>query len=124
MACKIAVLKDNLGRKRKFDCLKACNVTDSLGAAVETVGGHYLVLVILDRDKDDADIVSLTSPWVIINPAFDSSDEDSSPYINHPKFDRKFNLDLSNLSIIDETTDNAMLGRVSLEAGHMIISAF
>ncbi|UUO22825.1 hypothetical protein FGD67_06215 [Colwellia sp. M166] len=102
MACKIAVLKDNLGKKRKFDCLKAYNVTDSLGAAVEPVGGHYLVLVILDRDKDDADIISLTSPWVIINPTFDASDEDSSPYISHPEFDRKFNVDLSNLSITDD----------------------
>ena len=28
------------------------------------------------------------------------------------------------LSIIDESTDNAILGRVSFEAGHIIISAF
>ncbi len=102
MACKIAVLKDDLGRKRKFDCVKAYKVTGSLGAAVEPVGGHYLVLVILDRDKDDADIALLTSPWVIINPEFDASDESSSPYINHHEFDRKFNVDLSGFQIKDD----------------------
>jgi hypothetical protein len=92
MACKIAVLRQDTGRKNRGDCVKAYNINDYLGSAVEPKGGSYVVVEVSDCDKDHETIKKLVAPWVIINSDFNANDESSSPYAEHSTFDRKFHL--------------------------------
>lgn len=92
MACKIAVLRQDINRKMRGDCVRAYSITDYLGAAVEPQGGPYVVIEVSDCDKEHETIKKLVANWVIINPDFDANDENSNPYKEHATLDRKFYL--------------------------------
>jgi hypothetical protein len=84
MACKIAVLRRDSGRKWRGDCVAAFDIEKYLGNAVEPQGGAYVVIEVNDCDKENETIQQLVAEWNV------SSTEE---FIAHAEFDREYYLE-------------------------------
>lgn len=92
MACKIAVLRQDSGRKRRGDCVQVFDIDYYLGKAVEPKGGMYVVIEVSDCEKENETMQQLTEEWALINPVYNLNNENSEQYIYHETRDRKYYL--------------------------------
>ena len=92
MPCKIAVLRQATERSPIGDCIEAFDISAYLGDAVEHVGGMYVIIEVSDCEKDNDEVVKLTSEWLVKNPEWLSGDTSSNEYIRHSTLNRQYHL--------------------------------
>ena len=79
MSCKLAVKRRSNSREVIGDCVSVHDSNEHLGRMVEPLGGAFVIIDIIDADKNNPHLIKLTKHWKINNE-------------HHHTFDREFNL--------------------------------